>query len=341
MRPGLPHISSRIRSRGGHTLAILLLIAGLLGTFQFGWRTYGSFLILRSAYELGVPTTSTVRAWMTLDYISATYGVPLPRLTAGLDLPPATISTSALSEIADVRGLSRVDLVRATQAVIAKERAMAPTEATPLTERSHDAFLAALLTYSYPVLALVLLLGAIGAPVPTGFATILAGALTAGGSMNWLVATATAIVASVAGDIVGFAVGRLASERFIARYGRLAGYSGARKARIEWLFHRWGGVTVLLTRTLVSHLSSVASLLAGLSGYAFLAFMVFAVAGRILWTAAYFGVGYYVGTDIDASSGFLANVTGLLIAGSLAGFSANHLLWWWRREDVQRGGAAN
>ncbi len=326
MRRGLPHISPRVRSRGGFILAIVILIAGLLGTFQFGWRTYGSFLVLRSAYELGLPTVSTVRAWMTLEYVSSNYGVPLPRLAAGLDLPPETAPTSALSEIADVRGQSRVDLVRATQAIIASERAIAPTDAAPPTGQPDDAFLGALLTYSYPALALILLLGAIGAPVPTGFATVLAGALAAGGSMSWPLATATAIVASVTGDVAGYAIGRLANESFVARYGKIAGYAGARRARIESLFNRWGGITVLLTRTLVSHLSSLASLLAGLSRYALSSFLAFAVAGRILWTAAYFGVGYVVGTDIEASSGFLANVTGLLIAGSLAGFSASRLV---------------
>jgi hypothetical protein len=42
----------------------------------FGLRTYRSFLLLRSAYELGAPDVSSVRAWMTLQYVAATYQVP-------------------------------------------------------------------------------------------------------------------------------------------------------------------------------------------------------------------------------------------------------------------------
>jgi membrane protein DedA with SNARE-associated domain len=305
---------------------VVLLLAGLFGTYQFGWRSYGSFLALRSAYELGAPSVSTVRAWMTLDYVSSAYGVRLDRLMDGLDLPPDTSSQTPLFKIGATSDRPRFDIVRATQAVIAAEVATAAAEnGDEATEQLTDTFLAALITYSYPVLGLILLLGAIGAPVPTGFATVLAGVLSADGAMTWPLASAIAVTASVAGDVVGYGIGRLAGEGFVARHGHLFGYSGERKTRIEWLFHRWGGVTVLLTRTLVSHLSSLASLLAGLSSYAFAAFMAYAVVGRVLWTAAYFGAGYYVGTDIEASGSFLANFTGLLIFASLAALSAHHL----------------
>jgi membrane protein DedA with SNARE-associated domain len=323
--PDRPH-SVQTHTRRGRVVALVLLLAGLIGTYQFGWRSYGSFLALRSAYELGAPSVSTVRAWMTLDYVSSAYGVRLDRLMDGLDLPPDTSSQTPLFKIGATSDRPRFDIVTATQAVIAAEVAAAAENGSATTEQSGDTFLAALLTYSYPVLGLILLLGAIGAPVPTGFATVLAGVLCADGTMAWPLASAIAVIASVAGDIVGYGIGRLAGEGFVARHGHLFGYSGERKTRIEWLFHRWGGVTVLLTRTLVSHLSSLASLLAGLSSYAFAAFMAYAVVGRILWTAAYFGAGYYVGTDIEASGSFLANLTGLLIAASVAVLSAHHLI---------------
>jgi membrane protein DedA with SNARE-associated domain len=331
--PGPSH-SVQVRARRGRIVALILLLAGLVGAYQFGWRSFGSFLALRSAYELGAPSVSTVRAWMTLDYVSSNYDIELVRLLAGLGLPPDTSPQTPLFEIGKTSVGERFDIVRATQAVIAAEIAEAPGNGDAADE-SDDTFLAALLTYSYPVLGLILLLGAIGAPVPTGFATVLAGVLSADGTMSWPLASLIAVTASVAGDVVGYGIGRLAGEGFVARHGHLFGYSGERKARIEWLFHRWGGITVLLTRTLVSHLSSLASLLAGLSSYAFAAFMAYAAVGRVLWTAAYFGAGYYVGTDIEASGSFLANLTGLLIFASLAALSAHHLLW-----RPRAGGAA-
>lgn len=322
----MPRLSRQGKTRAGNIIAVVLLLAGLVGTYQFFWRSLGSFVTLRSAYELGVPSASTIRAWMTLDYVAGAYDVPVDTLIAGLDLPADTSSDTPLFKIARERDIPRIEMVRETQVVIASDGGTS-SDSELDSSTTHDTFLAALLAYSYPALGLILLIGAIGAPVPTGFATVLAGVLSADGSMVWPVAVGVAIVASVSGDVIGYGIGRTASERFISRYGRYMGYAGERKAKIEWLFYRWGGVTVLLTRTLVSHLSSVASLLAGISRYSLSAFLGFAVVGRVLWTAAYFGAGYFVGTDIEASSSFLGNVTGLAISALIVVISAYHLFW--------------
>ncbi len=52
------------------------------GSIFFGLRSYGSYLLLRSAYEAGRPQVSSLRAWMTLDHVAATYRVPLNELIA-------------------------------------------------------------------------------------------------------------------------------------------------------------------------------------------------------------------------------------------------------------------
>lgn len=311
--------------------AILLLFAGAFSAFQFGQRSLGSFMVLRSAYEVGVPALSTLRGWMTLDYISSSYDVPLDHLEAGLELSSDTATDTPIFKIARERQQSRTDIIHAVQIVIADEGTYPPGDLEELADETGDTSLVALLTNSYPALALVLFLGAIGAPVPTGFATVLAGVLSANGTMSWPIAAAIAVLASIAGDLVGFGIGRWAGEGFVARRGGLLGYSGKRKARIEWLFRRWGGFTVFLTRTLVSHLSSLASILAGLSAYAFLAFLAFAITGRVVWTAAYFGAGYYIGADIEASAGFLEYFSGFAISLFVAVVSAIYLVRGWCR----------
>jgi len=322
------HLSARTRTL--RVLAALVLAVSLLATFVFAHRTYGTYVTLRSAYAVGVPAVSTIRAWMSLDYVAGAYDVPLAALVARLDLPETTAGDNLIRDLADARGLARIDMVRDVQAAVAGLAPAAP-EATAQSEPPQepgglaDAFLGALIAYSYPALALILLLGAIGAPVPTGFTTVLAGSLAAGGTMAWPLAAAIAVIASVAGDIVGYGIGRYASQ-FVARHGRFFGYSGHRRERVEWLFARWGGVTVLITRTLASHLSSLASLLAGASRYAFAAFLAYASAGRILWTAAYFGLGYFIGSDLEAASGFLGSLSGLLVSALIAAAAAAYLI---------------
>jgi membrane protein DedA with SNARE-associated domain len=93
-----------------------------------------------------------------------------------------------------------------------------------------------------------------------------------------------------------------------------AGSATARRDSIRALLQRWGGMTVIVSRTLTSSLSSVVSIFAGISRYRFPHFLAFALLGRLIWTAAYLGLGYEIGGNIDAASQFLANLSGLVIA---------------------------
>ena len=163
-------------------------------------------------------------------------------------------------------------------------------------------------------MALTLLLGAIGLPLPIGIATVLAGSLAALGNLRWEWAAATAVVASLAGDIIAYGIGRAVSENLLVRYGRWIGYSAERKAHIQALLARWGGMTVIISRTLTSSLSSIVSLFAGIGRYGFARFLSFALVGRLVWTSAYLGLGYGIGNNIEAASQFLGNLSGLIIA---------------------------
>jgi membrane protein DedA with SNARE-associated domain len=305
------------------------LVASLAGTWYFGARAVRSYALLRSATELGLPAVANVRPWMTLGYVATTYDAPYGDLAERLQLPVDTPESTTLNAIAQSRRIPPIVLVEEVQAAVAALAPAHPPGAdVPQKESAKhvDDYLSALLAYRYPALALVLLVGAIGLPVPTGFTTLLAGSMVAIGEMSWPVATAIAVGASVGGDVIGYAVGRLADESFLDRAGRWVGYSGHRKTRIQRLFADWGGLTILLTRTLVSHLSSLANLLAGISRYSFTAFLGYATLGRLLWTAAYLGLGYVIGNNIEAAGVFLQQVTGLVLCLGLALIIASYLL---------------
>ena len=140
--------------------------------------------------------------------------------------------------------------------------------------------------------------------------------------MDWLTASIVTITASLLGDIVAYNIGRAASTRFLERWGKWIGYAPNREARAEAFFARWGGLTVLLTRTLISHLSSVVSVLAGLHRYPLYPFLAFALLGRVIWTFAYLGLGYALGGSIEAGTEFLKNLTGVLLSLSVLAISA-------------------
>ena len=297
-----------------HRARILLGVIALsaLASIFFGLRSYSSLLLLRSAYEAGRPQVSGVRAWMTLGHVAATYRVPLNELLPRLGLPPDTSRDESLKEIADQRGIARFDFVRQVQ------RALGQSAPVPAGDQSSgglgDRILSALLVYGYPALALTLLLGAIGLPLPIGVAAVLAGSLAALGNLRWQWAGLIAVTASFAGDVIAYGIGCAIGDSFLTRHGRWIGYSTQRRDRIQALLQRWGGITVIVSRTLTSSLSSVVSIFAGVSRYSLSHFLGFALVGRLIWTAAYLGLGYGIGGNIDAASQFLANLSGLIIA---------------------------
>lgn len=80
-------------------------------------------------------------------------------------------------------------------------------------------------------------------------------------------------------------------------------------------------MSVLLSRSLVSVLSSAVNLVAGAGGYRLLAFVAFGIVGRLAWVSAYLGLGYVAasGLELEPAADFLRSLTGLLVALALLG----------------------
>ena len=298
-------------------VAIVIFVIAALPTALFGLRTYGSFRLLRSAYEAGAPMTSSIRPWMTLAYVAATYHAPDATLVEQLGLPSGTDRNTSLKTLAEQAGVAPSVYTQRVQRAIA---VLTPDSRSNSTNGSSgwlgtigDEVLTALLVYGYPALGLTLFLGAIGLPLPDGVATTVAGSLASQGRIDWFWATTIAVTASLCGDAVGYGLGRLLSRKFLERHGHWLGYTSARRGRVQSLFDRWGLLTVFITRTFVSYLSSIASLLAGVSHYRLPKFLATALVGRLVWTAGYFGLGYGIGADWEAATSFLTNLSILLL----------------------------
>jgi membrane protein DedA with SNARE-associated domain len=316
------HAKKRTRSsiRVRWIAAIIFLIA-IVPTVLFGLRTYGSFLLLRSAYAVGAPMTSSIRPWMTLKYVAAAYRAPESALATRLELTPGTDPNTSLKTLADQAGVTPSAYVQRVQQAVAdlvpEVRSNRDNGSSSWLRTIGDQALTALLVYGYPALGLILLLGAIGLPLPDGVATIVAGSLASQGRIDWLPAAVIVVAASVVGDAVGYGLGRLLSQELLDRHGRWFGYTSARYARAQSLFDRWGLIAVFVTRTFMSYLSSIASLLAGISRYRLSKFLAMTFFGRLVWTAGYLGLGYGIGSDWEAAAGFLTNLSALLLLSVL------------------------
>ncbi|MCZ7562836.1 MAG: DedA family protein [Burkholderiales bacterium] len=299
-------------------IALGALLFAALASVMLGVRSYRTFQLLQSAYAVGLPDASTIRPWMTLRYVADAYRVPLPALRGRLGAPEDAApdaTLKSLAEDADTALLAYVQRVQRAVAEAAPPQAAPPAAASPSgLSATSEALVSALLVYGYPALALTLLLGAVGLPLPSGLSMILAGALAAQGRMSWLAASALAVLASMLGDLAGYAIGRAAGGPLLDRHGRWLGLTPARRARVDRLFDRWGALGVFLSRSLVSFLSSAVNLVAGASRYRLGKFVAFGLPGRVAWTSAYLGLGYTVSGGLEPAADFLRSLTGLLVA---------------------------
>ncbi|MCB1378292.1 MAG: DedA family protein [Alphaproteobacteria bacterium] len=305
-------------------LILCLAAAGLYGT-----RSYRTFVLLRAAQSLNVPQTSSIRAWMTLDYLSAAYGVGRARLIEGLGLAAATDGALSIRTIAERRNEQAFDVVAEAQTVIAGLVDHGPSQSSPDSEDSvldqvSASMLSGVLVYGYPVLLAIVFFGSLGLPVPAGPVTAFAGSLAASGQMAVALTFLIAATGSLLGDLAAYAIGRAARPSWLLRWGRYIGYTDKTRARTQDLFQRWGGATVFLGMSLLSQVSSVVGVIAGISRWSLLRFAAAAGAGRLVWTLGYFGLGLLVGTNFAAASGFLGNVGALVL--SLAGATAKAFL---------------
>ena len=179
---------------------------------------------------------------------------------------------------------------------------------------SIDQLLTWLLVHGYPILFVIVLAGSIGVPLPTNLLVLAAGGLAAGGDLDLAIVGVLVLVAALLGDGLAFAITRWAGEEVVHRYGGRVGLGPERLAATQVRFGRWLGPSVFVTRWLVTPMALPATVVAGVSRYPVAAFALWAVAGELIWTAAYVGIGYLFG---DSWSGILETVQDS--AGLIAG----------------------
>lgn len=190
-----------------------------------------------------------------------------------------------------------------------------------------DMLLTGVINYGTPLLSLTLLLGGIGIPVPGTLLVVASGAFIRQEVLSLPYAFTLGLVGVVTGDSVSYAMGRFAT-RWVHHHFK--GSDTWQKARET--FNRWGGLTIYLTRFLLTPIALPTNLIAGSSHYPFGKFLVYDVAGEITWFLLYGGLGYLFGSQWELISQFLTDFSGLLV--SLVILGAGIYFLWNSRERI-------
>lgn len=168
------------------------------------------------------------------------------------------------------------------------------------------------LIYGAVVLAVSVMLAAIGLPVPTSLLIMAAGAFIRQDVLD-LPSTLTWTWAGVVmGDSISYGVGHLARGPIVRRYGQLAAWRSA-----EENLQRRGGIAIFLTRWLITALAVPTNLVAGSGGYPYARFLLLSATGELTWLLLYGGLGYAFSDQWETINQVIADFGGLLLGALL------------------------
>lgn len=176
-------------------------------------------------------------------------------------------------------------------------------------------------SYGYFGVAIVIGLESMGVPLP-GEAILISASIYAGSThkLNILGIVLAAIVGAVAGDNIGWMLGREFGTRLLARYGARIGITEPKIKLGRYLFAKWGGWVVFFGR-FIAVLRTLAALLAGTNNMPWTRFFVANLAGAAVWACLFGGGAYVLGRQIHGFVGPVGAIAFALVvtAGACAG----------------------
>ena len=194
--------------------------------------------------------------------------------------------------------------------------------------------------HGYWVVAALVALESMGVPAPGE--TVLVTAAIYAGTTRRLDITFIIIAASggaIAGDNIGYLIGRRFGPRLLERYGARIGMDARRIRLGHYLFEHYGGWVVFLGR-FVAILRTLAAVLSGINAMHWRRFLFFNAAGGIVWATVFGTAGYALGEEMHRLRGPLAiiGVVGAMLA-CMAGirFVAHHQAAFQAEADREAG----
>lgn len=153
----------------------------------------------------------------------------------------------------------------------------------------------------YGYAAVVGLVGVEGFGVPAPGQTILvaAGVYAGAGELNLIVVLALGLLAAVAGDNLGYAIGHFGGRPLVRRVGRYVFLTEERLNTAEHFFDRHGPIVVVIARA-IDGLRQFNGIVAGVSRMRWWLFLLCNALGAVGWVLVWVLLGYLAGTHLGA-----------------------------------------
>ncbi|MEW2511398.1 DedA family protein [Streptomyces sp. NPDC046870] len=153
--------------------------------------------------------------------------------------------------------------------------------------------------YGYWAVGAVVFVEDFGVPAPGETILLAAGVYAGTGRLNVVAVAVIAFVAAVAGDNLGYLIGRVGGRPFVHRWGRYVFLTPKRFEAAEAFFTRHGGKIVTVAR-FVEGLRQANGVIAGTTGMRWRRFLAFNALGAALWVGLWTTLAYLAGSHITA-----------------------------------------
>jgi membrane-associated protein len=176
--------------------------------------------------------------------------------------------------------------------------------------------------WGYLAIFVFVVLGNLGVPVPEESILVLAGYLVWQGDLRLPLVLLVGILSAIAGDNLGYWLGRRYGQEAIARYGRWVLLTPARLDATRRFVTRYGAFGVFAAR-FIAGLRFMAGPLAGSTGLPPLAFVAANALGAVVYVptmvAAGYGVAYGLGDYLQRFERVVGKVEHVVLIGATIG----------------------
>jgi membrane-associated protein len=162
----------------------------------------------------------------------------------------------------------------------------------------------------------------VGFFIPGETAVVVGGVLASTGSVSLWLMTVVVVVCAIAGDNIGYVVGRTFGSRLLARS---RWRDNPAMARASALLQKHGGPAVLIGR-FIALVRAVVPGIAGLSGLRYRTFLLFNVLGGVLWGVSFTLLGFIVGRSFSKTLSDLSAAVLLALGCAIALIFGHKLL---------------
>jgi membrane-associated protein len=135
-----------------------------------------------------------------------------------------------------------------------------------------------------------------------------------GSKLNLLPAMLILLVAAILGDTVNYWVGHLAGNKLTAKFPRLIKQKHI--DRTHEFFERYGGKTIIIAR-FVPIVRTFAPFVAGIGAMTYRRFMLYNVAGALLWVGLLTPAGYFFANVPVVKQNFSLVIVGIIVLSTL------------------------